>query len=203
MRTSRQRILEFLELKGIVSSQEIASAMHMTAANARHHIRVLVDDGVLVNAGQRLLPRRGRPEQVYQLAHQAEANNLDKLSATLLAKALLGLSDDERMEFLKELVQNIGEVPDQPKTMNLSLRLQKAMHILNEMHYQARWEARASNPRLILGHCPYAAILSRFPELCIMDKFLASHLIGAQVEQIAKLEEISPGLRHCIFQIKG
>lgn len=203
MKTSRQRILEFLELKEVLSAREIANAMHMTAANARHHLRALVDDGVVVNTGQRFVPGRGRPEQMYQLATQALAHNLNVLSATLLAKSLRGMDQKERLELMHSLALEIAGETKPVKGTNLGLRLQTAVRKLNGMNYQARWEARARNPRLIFGHCPYATVLAQFPELCMLDTYLAGELTGTQMEQIAKLIEIGPGLRQCIFQVLG
>lgn len=203
MKNSRQRILEFFDLRDIVSAREIARAMHMTAANARHHLRILVEDGVVVIAGHRLTPGRGRPEQIYQLAKRAGANSFTVLSSSLLSKSLRNLSEDERLDFMRQIAQEILSGYEIPKTINLGVRLQQAVRKLNEMHYQSRWEARAKNPRLILGHCPYRAILDQFPELCLMDKFITGHLSGAQMEQIARLDEVGPGVRHCIFQVQG
>jgi predicted ArsR family transcriptional regulator len=67
------------------------------------------------------------------------------------------------------------------------------------MHYQARWEAGAEGPHIILGHCPYAVIIENHPELCKMDKAILSGLLGGQVEQLAKLEEGAGGLPFCAF----
>ena len=177
--------------------------MHMTAANARHHLRALVNDGVVVNAGQRFVPGRGRPEHVYRLAYQASAHNLTVLSATLLAKSLRGLDENERLELMHSLALEIAGEAEPVRGTNLGLRLQSAVRKLNKMNYQARWEARAQNPRLILGHCPYSTILAQFPELCILDTYLAGELTGTHMEQIAKLIEIGPGLTHCVFQVQS
>jgi predicted ArsR family transcriptional regulator len=203
MKTSRQRILEFFELKGIVSARDIASALRMTSANARHHLRVLADNGVVVNAGQRTSSERGRPEQVYQLAHQAGANNLALLSAALLVLINRTLKEEKREEFIQTLAAEILAEVEPSKILNLGLRLQSAVRKLNEMNYQARWEARSSHPRLILGHCPYSAILLQFPEICMLDKYLANHLTGTRMEQIAKLAVVSPGIRQCIFEVQA
>jgi predicted ArsR family transcriptional regulator len=74
---------------------------------------------------------------------------------------------------------------------------------LNELQYQARWEASAWGPRLILGHCPYAAIVSDHPELCRMDAFLLETKIGKPVEQTGKLQINDTGLPFCTFLMVG
>jgi len=67
---------------------------------------------------------------------------------------------------------------------------------LNQMNYHARWEAGAGGPRILFGHCPYAAIITRHPELCAMDAALLKELFGDELEQIAKIENFQDT---CVF----
>jgi len=55
------------------------------------------------------------------------------------------------------------------------------------MNYHARWEAGRAGPRVILGHCPYAAIIEKHPELCQMDAALLEELTGESAEQVAQI----------------
>ena len=89
--------------------------------------------------------------------------------------------------------------PGQP----LMRRLASAIERLNEMHYQARWEAGPEGPRIILGHCPYATIIDKHPELCQMDLALLSKLLGGELQQTAKLESGAGGLPFCAFMMKS
>ena len=84
---------------------------------------------------------------------------------------------------------------------NLTRRLFRTTEILNQHHYQARWEARPEAPRLVLGHCPFSAILKEHPELCKLDAYLIEHFTGTSVEQTAKLAKDPSGLRFCMFRI--
>ena len=78
-------------------------------------------------------------------------------------------------------------------------RLASTIERLNSMHYQARWEAGAEGPRIILGHCPYRAIIADHPELCQMDAALLTELLQDEVMQTAKLEPGAGGLPFCGF----
>ena len=55
------------------------------------------------------------------------------------------------------------------------------------MNYQAHWEAHVENPRIMLGHCPYSAILDHHPEICQMDGYVLEALLDAPVKQVEKL----------------
>lgn len=67
------------------------------------------------------------------------------------------------------------------------------------MNYHARWEAGAEGPRVIFGHCPYAAIIARHPDLCRMDKALLEEWMGRSADQFAKIE--IEGSLVCVFGI--
>ena len=56
--------------------------------------------------------------------------------------------------------------------------------------------------RVILGHCPYAEIVARYPELCRMDAYLLELRLALPVIQVAKLERGVGGLPQCIFNVR-
>jgi predicted ArsR family transcriptional regulator len=72
---------------------------------------------------------------------------------------------------------------------------------LNELEYQARWEAHARSPRIILGNCPYKGIIEEHPELCQMDVYLLENLTGEKAAQLSKLEKTPQGLPVCAFAV--
>jgi predicted ArsR family transcriptional regulator len=84
----------------------------------------------------------------------------------------------------------------------LTARLTETIENLNQMHYQSRWEAGATGARVILGHCPYAAIIENHPELCRMDAFVLEESLGLSAEQITKLERPGQGMPQCVFLVK-
>ena len=81
----------------------------------------------------------------------------------------------------------------------LMRRLTSTIDHLNRMHYQARWEAGAEGPRIVLGHCPYSAVIERHPELCRMDTELLGNLVSGKVRQTVKLESGAGGVLYCAF----
>ena len=69
------------------------------------------------------------------------------------------------------------------------------------MNYQAHWEAHFKYPRIILGHCPYQALLEEHPEICQLDVSLLEHLLETKVRQIDKQVINNKGFAQCIFLI--
>jgi predicted ArsR family transcriptional regulator len=204
MKTSRQRVLEYLLAHYPVTAADLSQALHMTEANARHHLSVLQERGLVQPAGLRAPPGKGRPSRLYQPSEGRLGHNLDQLAAAMLSWLKNRSTPAELEAALGDLAGQIaGPIASAqaPRSENLTQRLYRAVHRLNELHYQARWEAWRGAPRLILGHCPYLAILPQHPELCRLDAYLLGGLAGAQVEQTARLAPDTQGALHCIFSI--
>jgi len=188
--TTRQKILDYLKRNRTVSSRELARTLHMTPANARHHLGILAADGRVEVVSLRR-GGKGRPEKVYRLAGTLVGDNLSALADALLTEA----DGKEEMEALGKRIAGESITSGQP----LMRRLASAVERLNGMHYQSRWEAGAEGPRVVLGHCPYAAVIGKHPELCQMDAALLAKLLGGEVRQTAKLEKGAGGLPYCAF----
>lgn len=188
--TTRQKILDYLKRSRTVSSREIARALQMTPANARHHLSILAADGRVEVISQRQ-GGRGRPEKVYHLAGTLVGDNLSALAEALLAEA----DQRVRMEAVGKRIAGGNTISGQP----LMRRLERTIECLNEMHYQARWEAGAEGPRVILGHCPYAKLIENHPQLCQMDAALLAELLGGNVAQKSKLELGAGEAPFCAF----
>lgn len=201
VKTSRQKILDYFRLHQTASASELSRVMQMTQANARHHLKILLDEGAVIQIGERMAVNlRGRPEKVYGFSETMQKNNLG-----LLADLLLKLNtpvDNAQVSLpplrvlSKGLIEKAGGMVTQ---RSLGPRLVQAIQILNRLNYQARWEARPAAPEIYLGYCPYQEIIQEHPELCHMDADLLQSLSGLQAEQIGKLVPDRSGRRFCRF----
>jgi len=193
MTTARQKVLAYLNKTRTASVREVSRALKMSAANVRHHLRVLVSDGRLEISSARGREGKGRPEKVYMLPRAVLGDNLSALADALLTEAR-ALSGDEasRMEVLARRLAGESDFKNQVVSKRLNLIVEK----LNQMKYHARWEAGSGGPRILFGHCPYAAIIAKRPELCRMDAALLKEFFGEEFEQIAKIENFQ-GV--CVF----
>ncbi len=216
MKTSRQRVLDYIRLHRYITSAEISRTLRMTPANARHHLAVLADQGVIEVVGERSTGGKGRPAQVFCLTSQS-MQGLEKLTAAALDLLEGNLSSSGKNPALRLLAHHLAEeeeekaensdsshgkdaVRNQPiPKPHLTQRLYQAVSRLNALGYAARWEARPDAPRMILGACPYARILADYPQLCQMDEFLLEALLQAPAKQVAKLAHDSRGAPYCMF----
>jgi len=198
--TTRLRILDHFRKHQTASVRELSHLMGMTGANVRHHLAVLESNGLIEVVGLRK-EGRGRPMHVYGLSRRVLGDGLDKLAGALFDAWLGEAADEVRKAGLRSVAQRLAGETD--VNVPVMKRLVSAVARLNELHYQARWEASAAGPRLILGHCPYAAIVAGHPELCRMDAYLLETRLGSSVEQTAKLQLSDKGLPFCAFLMAG
>lgn len=200
--TTRHLILNFLQRRQTATSAEISRSLHLTRANIRHHLNVLLQEGVVQILSKRHLTGRGRPELIYGLTHQVANHNLDTLLDALLNTIILNSNPDEKAAILQDLAAKILTTKDWKPLLNssFSVRLFNCANILNSMKYEFRWEAHARAPQIIFGHCPYAVIIAKHPELCEFDAYLLEVMLGMPVRQTAYLEPTPSGIPQCVFQ---
>ena len=191
MVTARQKVLIYLTKIRTASAREIARSLKMSPATVRHHLRVLVADGRLEVSFVRGREGRGRPEKVYALPRSALGDNLAALGEAVLSEA----GTSVQMGTLAKRLAGDTSFANQP----ISKRLNSSVEVLNKMNYHARWEAGPQGPRLIFGHCPYAALIAKHPELCQMDKVLLEQFMGDTVTQMFKIG--SEGSSLCVFAL--
>jgi predicted ArsR family transcriptional regulator len=195
MFTARQKVLAHLKKTRAASAREIARALNMSAPNVRHHLSVLCSDGRVDALPTAVNNRegRGRPEKMYSLSQAVLGDNLSALANALLTEAGSGLN----VEALASRILNSAQFTNLPVAKRLVLLVEK----LDEMHYQARWEAGAEGPRVIFGRCPYAKVIDGHPELCKMDITLLEKALGRPVLQSAKNETVGRGPCPFIFRV--
>jgi predicted ArsR family transcriptional regulator len=204
MQTSRQRLLEHIRKNRPVSVQDLSLALQMTPANVRHHLSILGEQGLVEICAQRTTPGGGRPAYLYDLSKQAQGSNLEPLAAALLEELAGRLNRADYLELLHQAARRLtaGGLPGGGSPGgSLTRRLSAAVRWLNERHYQARWEAHASGPHLILGHCPYQSLPAGHPEICQMEAAMLAHLLGVSVQQEARLGTDRRGLSFCLFTL--
>ncbi len=215
MKTSRQRILEYIQAQRAITIGELSEVFHTTEANIRHHLSILIEAGQVTVVGERPAAGRGRPAQLFGPPPQRLGDNLELLVDALLSEVEAGLPPEIRQRLIERVAERLsgglqsGATGPDPETDQhgkplhpTPLRLIQAIQQLNRHHYQARWEARPDAPRVILGHCPFAAVIDDHPWLCQVDARLLESLLGQPLEQIARLTPDGPVVRNCIFRLQ-
>ena len=200
MATSRQKILNYIIEQQSTTVEELSKAFHVTPANIRHHLSILAEQGSIAVIGLKETVSRGRPSQIYASKYNNEQNNLAMLSDALLFTLLPPATGDDITRKIEAIANHIAEQFNFEK-INPTRRLYTTIHALNRMNYQAHWEAHVLNPRIMLGHCPYQAILKDHPEICRIDAALLEGLLKSPVRQIEKQTINNKGFAQCVFLV--
>lgn len=200
--TVRGKIILYLSRHPDVSSSQIGHAIGVAAPSIRYHLALLRSDGRVAIAGERGSGARGRPRKIYRLSERLRGNNL----AGLADAALSGLlrASPRRLDLVIRGLANtlIAQVGPLELGGSGARRLASLVDKLNSLNYEASWEAGAAGPRVLFGHCPYAAIIARHPELCQVDASMLGAELGVIATQTAKIDPSLGGQAHCIFVLK-
>jgi predicted ArsR family transcriptional regulator len=198
MLTQRQKIFNYILEQQSTTVEELSKVFKVTPANIRHHLSILIGEGSMLIIGQKPAPARGRPAQIYAATQQTNRNNLDHLTEALLSILLRNIESADRDTMLYKIASQMVE-KYKPDHFNPTRRYYYSILALNRMNYRAHWEAHISNPRIMLGHCPYRTILEQHPEVCQLDAFILQELFGTSVRQTEKLTINSKDLPECAF----
>ncbi len=198
--TTRLRILDYLRRHHTATASELTRFLAMTGANVRYHLAVLEANQLVEVVGRRH-EGPGRPAQVYGLSRHVLGDGLDELTAAMFDEWMQKQTAAEQEAALVRIAARLaGKIPAMEQGLvPLPRRLADTLARLNELHYQARWEAGATGPKIILEHCPYAAVLNRVPALCRMDAFLLETLLQMPMRQVVRMEP-EEGDWQCVFQ---
>ncbi len=211
MKTVRHRILEYISAHQTVTTSEISHSFRMSHANARHHLNILKELGSIQVVDHTHSKRKGRPERVYSMADGLSGNNLENLIDALLIMyypdppvipSILPLEKiaDRMAQKMNSRFNPVFESKPNPKS--LTHPLNSLIEKLNNYSYASRWEAHSDGPRIVLGQCPYRAVIKQHPEICMIDERLISQLLGSPVELIATQVKNPRGQSSCLLRIK-
>jgi len=126
----------------------------------------------------------------------------------MIADSLLTASKDRsgagvRNLFADALVQSLkNQLGPIDAGASATIRISTLVTRLNQLHYEAYWEAGAEGPRLLFGRCPYAAVIRDHPELCKMDTGAISGLMQQTAKQVAKIDPDSKTGSKCVFSLR-
>jgi predicted ArsR family transcriptional regulator len=201
MQNTRQRIMNYLKANHKATAVELSSVFRMTSANIRHHLSILEKQGQVEVIGQNEPNGRGRPNLIYIPTRQSQEHGLDLIADVLLDNLVEKKSSKQRESGLQQIADRLrAEIS--ASNQSIALRLGVAVERMNELRYDAHWEAHADSPRLFLGQCPYATIIEQHPELCQIDQYLLEGILGCKVKQIEKISRQVDGSTYCIFALQ-
>ena len=202
MQPVRRRITEILRENGTATVAVLADELGMAQVSVRHHLDILVSEGLVQLSGLQRRDGAGRPSQVYTLTpsgfklfpqrHDALADSLlTELKASLPGSVVRGV-----LERVAERTAQEAPLPEMDQ--DVEARLGQVASFLTDRGYSARWELCADHYELHACNCPYAGVSDRHPELCMMDQVMMQQIMP---DALRLESRVIDGSAHCTYVI--
>lgn len=191
MQKTRQKILEFLKLRGEATVEELSEYLDdLTPVTVRHHLDVMRSEGTVEAPEIRHRTSPGRPKYIYRLAGDAQAlfpTNLDTLTGHILDELKQRL-DERQINVIFEGVADrmASGIAPGPAGESLEARLDRVVAHLSDHGYMASWERRPEGYVLHTRNCPYT-LAGDHPEMCVLDVRYISNLLGSVPRRLSYL----------------
>jgi predicted ArsR family transcriptional regulator len=208
MQHTRRTILDILRKQVQATVDDIVHELRqqrgdiITSVTVRHHLNILLQEGLITTAELRRRNTPGRPQHMYTLtdkAHTQFPNNYQYLAQGLLHELQKRLPPEGVNVILEGVAQQMAAdaaIPNLPMTDKLNV----VVEYLCNHGYDARWETAEDGYILHTHNCPYHALAGRTHTLCEMDMRLVASLLGTVPR---RLSGMSAGDETCSYLIPG
>lgn len=194
------RIIEYLHTHPPSSTREMASALLLTKADIRYHLKHLQKVGLVTRSIRHHARGAGRPGYYYS------STSDDPLTGyRLIARLLSSILFDNKANILTEDV--LDKIVDgisgnfHNDDLTGTQRISAAVQYLIGSGYQAAWEARPDHPIVLLRNCPYLDLALEQPKLCQADCLLIEKLTAWKCEQNQRIRDNIQQISACRFSL--
>lgn len=202
MHPVRKTILEILKRQGYATVADLAEALDMAPVSVRHHLDLLIGDGLVDSPRVRRSSGAGRPQQVYALLPAADAyfpNNYLAMADEGLRVLKQVLPKEALLQVMAEMAgRTAAQAPTDLSTMPPGEQAEHITGFLNTQGYMAGFEFADDSFIIHTCNCPYSDLAPSHPELCHMDLMLIGQLTGVMPQRVAHIAE---GDSRCSYRI--
>lgn len=183
MQATRQRILELLRDRQVLTVDDLASELALTPVTIRHHLNILKAEGLVESPEVRHRDAPGRPQYTFRLTPAALSHfprNYQGFARVMVSEIREHVSEAEMERILAGVALRMATEAALPAAdAPIERRLDAAVRYLNARGYEASWE-RLSTGRVALRtrNCPYHELSQSNSEFCRLDLNLVSQLLG-------------------------
>lgn len=210
MKGTRAEIVRLLGERGEATVAELTAALGIAAAALRRHLEILGAEGTVEYRSVR--QATGRPYFAYRLteaAREAAAKGYPRLLERLVLElGALGAADTAGTDghdlldtvFARMSAHMAADYADRVQGETLAERVASLAQALRDEGIVERWEEREDGFHLQTTVCPHRRAARATPALCASEREAIALLLGAEVEQTARLVD---GASCCDFVARG
>jgi predicted ArsR family transcriptional regulator len=202
MKSTRERILQTLLRRPRTTINELAEAVGINPISVRHHLTNLQVEGLVEAEEER--HGVGRPRLVYFLTEDGLEHfptRYLRLTTRLLAQMKEKLPGAVVGELFREVATGLAdEHREQLKGLSVEERLETLKDLLAEEGFVVEWEKQGSDYLIHEITCPYFQVGQVHPEVCTVDQTLISKMLAVPAN---KVQCILSGAAHCTYLVQN
>lgn len=201
MKSTKDRILQTLLRKPRITINDIAEAVGINAISVRHHLSNLEKEGLIAAEEER--HGVGRPRLVYSLTEEGMERFPTKylrLTTRLLAQLKETMPGPVVTQLFNQVAEDLAnQYAADIKGLSMEERLDFVKELLAQEGFTVEWELKDGQYQIHEISCPYYQIGVSHPEVCTMDQTLISKMLAVPA---SKVQCILSGGSHCTYVVQ-
>ena len=200
MKSTKDKILQTLLRHPKITINELAEAVDINPISVRHHLTNLQMEG-LIEADE-VRHGVGRPRLVYSLTEDGMEKFPTKylrLTTRLLAQMKETMPGPVVAKLFNQIAEDLAsEYASQIQGLSMEERLEFVKELLAHEGFTVEWEKKGSEYQIHEISCPYYQIGIAHPEVCTVDQTLISKMLALPA---SKVQCILDGGTHCTYVV--
>ena len=201
MKSTKDKILQTLLRRPKITINELAEAVEINPISVRHHLTNLQMEG-LIQADE-VRHGVGRPRLVYSLTQDGMERFPTKylrLTTRLLAQMKETMPAPMVSKLFNQVAEDMAnEYSSQIQGLSMEERLEFVKELLAQEGFTVEWEKKGSEYQIHEISCPYYQIGVAHPEVCTVDQTLISKMLALPAN---KVQCILDGGSHCTYVVQ-
>ncbi|HSB00664.1 MAG TPA: winged helix-turn-helix transcriptional regulator [Anaerolineales bacterium] len=197
----KDKILQTLLRKPKITINELAEAVGINPISVRHHLTNLQMEGLIAAEEER--HGVGRPRLVYSLTEEGMERFPTKylrLTTRLLAQMKESMPGPLVTKLFNQVAEDLAsEYTSQMQGLSMEERLEFVKELLAQEGFTVEWEKKGTEYQIHEISCPYYQIGVAHPEVCTVDQTLISKMLALPA---SKVQCILDGGAFCTYVVQ-
>ena len=202
MKSTKDKILQTLLRKPKITIHELAEAVGINPISVRHHLTNLQMEGLIAAEEER--HGVGRPRLVYSLTEDGMERFPTKylrLTTRLLAQMKESMPGPLVTKLFNQVAEDLAsEYTSQIQGLSMEERLEFVKELLAQEGFTVEWEKKGGEYQIHEISCPYYQIGVAHPEVCTVDQTLISKMLALPA---SKVQCILDGGAFCTYVVQA
>jgi DeoR family transcriptional regulator, suf operon transcriptional repressor len=201
MKSTKDRILQTLLRRPRITINDLAAAVDINPISVRHHLTNLQMEGLI--EAEEVRHGVGRPRLVYSLTQDGMERFPTKylrLTTRLLTQMKETMPAPMVSKLFNQVAEDLAsEYASQIQGLSMEERLEFVKELLAQEGFTVEWEKKGTEYQIHEISCPYYQIGVAHPEVCTVDQTLISKMLALPAN---KVRCILDGGAYCTYVVQ-